>query len=257
MQHETIQLPHGYSAEIYPDESPENPFSAWDCEPPIAVLNWQRYHAKLENYAGNDLNLVTLLSFIPAEKWEGPEWRRAIMRAVPFHLEDITDAIQDNRGSFRDAIESLVNSLRPSGWSEWVEYFDAMEAVAALAGIPCHYTQSNGHSQGDSALVFVAALPAWVELAGAPADTLAEQCKTAADLWSAWAWGDVWGVARIISPDGWEVEEASCWGFYGSHEASGLLDHCRDIIQTHQWETEQEAAESHAMACRDIETAAA
>ena len=256
MQHETIQLPHNYTAEIYPDNSPENPFQAWDCEPPIAVLNWQRYHAKLENYAGDELDLVTLLSFIPAEKWTTREGKREIMRALPFPLEDITEGMQDNQESFRDAIENLVYSLAPYDWSEWIEYFDSMEAVAAIAGIVCHLTQSNGYSQGDSALVFTAALPAWIERTGTAAEYHQQVCEHAAGLWSAWAWGDVWGVARIVSPDGDEVENSSCWGFYGNHETSGLLDHCRDIIETHRWEAEQEAAESHAMACRDILTAA-
>jgi hypothetical protein len=52
----------------------------------------------------------------------------------------------------------------------------------------------------------------------------------------------VFGVARIISPEGDEVEDASCWGFYGDHYTSGLMDHCREVITTHQWEVEQEAA---------------
>jgi hypothetical protein len=177
------------------------------------------------------------------------------MRALPFQLEDITDAMQDNQDSFQNAIRELVTFLSPSGWSEWIEYFDAMEALAAVAGIPCHLTQSNGYSQGDSALVFTAALPSWVEEAGTAPEYQEAACKGAAKLWAAWAWGDVFGVARIISPDGDEVEDASCWGFYGDHETSGLLDHCREVIELHRWEVEQEAAESHSAACRDIITA--
>jgi len=255
MKHDTL-LAHGYTAEIYPDASPENPFGLWDCLPPIAVLNWERYHAKLENYAGDELTLKTLLAFIPAEKWTSRAGKREILAALPFSIKEAKDAIR-KAGSFRDAItDELAYDLRPSGWSEWAEYFDAMRALAAIAGIPCHLTQSNGYSQGDSALVFTAALPAWVERAGTAPEYQHQACKHAADLWSAWAWGDVWGVARIVSPDGYEVEDASCWGFYGDHETSGLLDHCLEIVKIHRWETEQEAAESHAMACRDILTAA-
>ena len=241
MQHETIQLPHGYTAEIYPDNSPENPFEAWDCEAPIAVLNWQRYHAKFENYKGAELNLSILLDHIPAEKWETREGKREILHALPFPMSDIRDEML-NMGNFRDAMSELVYDLKPYGWSEWIEYFDTMESLAAVAGIPCHLTQSNGYSQGDSALVFTAALPAWVERAGTAPEYQHQACKHAADLWSAWAWGDVWGVARIVSPDGYEVEDASCWGFYGDHETSGLLDHCLEIVKIHRWETEQEAA---------------
>jgi hypothetical protein len=254
MQHETIQLAHGYTAEVYPDDSPENPFGAWDCQPPIAVLNWQRYHAKLENYKGAELNLWRLFELIPSEKWETREGKREILHALPFPMSDIRDEML-NMGNFRDAMSELVYDLKPSGWSEWQEYFDAMESLAAVAGIPCHYTQSNGYSQGDSALVFVAALPSWVDEVGTAPEHQKAACEGAAKLWAAWAWGDVFGVARIISPDGEEVEEASCWGFYGDHETSGLLDHCRDTIKTHRWEVEREAAESYSAACRDILTA--
>lgn len=244
MQHNTLELAHGYTAEIYPDDSPENPFNAWDCQPAIAVLNWQRYHAKLENYAGDELTLYTLLEHIPAEKWTTREGKREILAALPFPMEEIREEMRWGTYSpcFKDAIDSLVYSLAPYDWSEWIEYFDAMEAVAGLAGIPGHFTQSNGYCQGDSALVFTAALPAWVERAGTAPEYQHQACKHAADLWSAWAWGDVWGVARIVSPDGYEVEDASCWGFYGDHETSGLLDHCREIVKVHKWETEQETA---------------
>jgi hypothetical protein len=260
MKHETVKLPHGYTAEIHIDESPENPFEAWDCEPPIAVLNWERYHAKLDNYGGDELNLEILLALIPAPLWESREGKRAILAALPFDMADLRDTMRDGWGGkldFSDAIHALAETLTPSGWGEWVEYFGTMKAVAAVAGIPCHYTQSNGYSQGDSALVFVAALPAWVGKVGAPAEHHAEQCKHAADLWSAWAWGDVYGVAEILRPDGEEAPYGSCWGFYGSdHEQSGLMEHCRNAVDCDMAAQEREAARAHDAACRDIETAA-
>jgi hypothetical protein len=271
MKHETIDLPHGYTAEIHIDEIPQNPFSDWDCEPPIAVLNWERYHAKLNNYGGDELNLSTLLAFIPAPLWESREGKRAILAALPFDMADLRDTMRDTmrdgKLNFSDAIHELTETLTPSGWGEWVEYFDTMKAVAAVAGIPCHSTQSNGYSQGDSALVFVAALPAWVEKVGAPAEHHAEQCKHAADLWSAWAWGDVYGIAEILRPDGTEAPDGSCWGFYGSdHEASGLMEHCRNSVDcdrrkrmeaatTRRTYLKRERAEAWEAACRDIVTA--
>jgi hypothetical protein len=172
-------------------------------------------------------------------------------------MAELVEAVR-NAGNFKDAVtHELACDLRPSDWREWVDYFDTMQAVAAVAGIPYHLTRSNGYSQGDSALVFVAALPAWVEKVGAPADTLAEQCKDAADLWSAWAWGDVYGVADILRPDGTEALEGACWGFYGTdHKQSGLLDHCREAVKHDMAAQEREAARAHDAACRDIVTAA-
>ena len=231
MYTETIELTDGYTARIANDTDAQNPFLDWDCEPPIAVLNWQRYHAKLENYAGDELNLATLLDLIPADKWTSRTGKREIMAALPFPMEELKEAIR-NAGNFKDAItHELAYDLRPDGWREWIEYFDTMEAVAAVAGIPCHLTQSNGCSQGDSALVFVAATPAWTQNVGAPAETLKDQCKGACKLWSDWAWGDVYGVEAIIDPDGEELPDGSCWGFYGdNHKENGLLEHCTGYV---------------------------
>lgn len=265
MNTETIDLPNGYTATIANDTDPQNPFSDWDCEPPIAVLNLERYHAKLENYKGDTLDLPTLLDLIPTDKWTSRAGKREIMHALPFTMADLSEEIRD-MGNFRDAIDNLVGNLSPYGWSEWIDYFDAMEAIAAVAGIPCHLTQSNGYCQGDSALVFTAALPSWIERTGAPKESHARQCKNACDLWSAWAWGDVYGVQAITDPNGEEIE-AGCWGFYGdNHETNGLLDHCRDAVTADietrakeatrqaEWEA-RESLESHAAACRDIITA--
>jgi hypothetical protein len=256
MQNEIITLPHGYTAEIAPEECPENPFEAWDCQPPIAVLNSDRYRARLENYDGPALDLETLLAWVPLEKWESRDGKREIRDALPFELADLWAEMIDVR-SFRGAIENLVANLSPSGWGEWVEYFDAMAQLAAVAGIPCHLMQSNGYSQGESALVFSAALPSWVEKTGTAEEHQGAACDAACGLWGAWAWGDVWGVSRIISPDGEELEDGSCWGFYGDHKTSGLLDHCREVVNLHLWETEQEERAAFDAACRDIATAAA
>jgi hypothetical protein len=254
MQNEIITLPHGYTAEIAVDEYPENPFAAWDCQPPIAVLAFGYGLKRVENYDGHALDLPTLLDLIPEEKWESREGKREIRDALPFELAGLWAEMIETR-SFRGAIENLVASLSPSGWGEWVEYFDAMQNLAAVAGIPCHLMESCGHSQGESALVFVAALPAWVKETGTEPEHQNAACDAAAGLWGAWAWGDVYGVARILSPDGEEVEGGDCWGFYGfNHEESGLLDHCRDVVRCHRRELVQERAEAHAAACRDIFT---
>lgn len=264
---ETIELPHNYTATIAIDEDPINPFSKiyGDCEPPIAVLNLAGRGA-IDNYDGDELDLKTLLALIPKDKWETREGKREILKALPFahvgmftgpyaaNMETLRDAIRDY-GDFRSAIEGLVYDLDPSGWTEWAEYFDAMKALATVAGIPCHNTVSHGHSQGDCALVFVLATPAWVERVGAPAETLERQCKGAADLWSAWAWGDCYGIEAIHRPDGTEVEDTSLWGFYGDdHEESGIIDAATDMVISDMRYLEREAQAEHDAACRDIAT---
>jgi hypothetical protein len=264
MKHESTQLPHGYTLEIHADESPANPFTDWDCEPPIAVWTLDNRRGNLENYGGDELNLETLISAIPDATWESRQGKREILNAVGLDAFDIAQDLNYHRDSFRDRVESAASEIEPSGWRCAVEYFDRMEAVARLAGIPCHLTQSNGCSQGDCALVFVAALPQWVEKVGAAPETLADQCKAACDLWSAWAWGDVFGFV-VNDPKGEEVD--SCWGYYGDdHRKSGLLETAEESAKHHRESRKAELLKRRAAAkverreaffaaCRDIVTA--
>jgi hypothetical protein len=259
MNTETIQLPHGYTAKIATDDCPMNPYTDWDCGMPIAVFNLDRHRGAIENYKGDELNLATLLDCLPPETWTSRQGKRAILTALSDILtqEEVTERMRRYSEAFEDSIRDLVCESTPYSWGEASDYFDAMEYVAKLAGIPCFNGQSNGYSQGDSALVFVAATPEWRERVGAPLESAAAQCKAGFDLWTAWAWGDVYGVAAIIRPDGEETGE-SCWGFYGTdHEKSGLMDFCRETVESDIAYLAREAAAAHDAACRDIATAAA
>lgn len=259
MNTETLDLPHGYKAEIATDDTPANPFTDWDCEMPIAVCNLDRHHSRLENYEGDTLSLETLLDLLPRDTWETRTGKREIINALPVPPSTIAEMMREWRECFEDAVTRYVREeLTPAqwqGWSAWQEYFDAMESVAALAGIPCHLTQSNGYCQGDCALVFAAALPAWVKAVGAPPETLADQCRATCDLWSAWAWGDVYGIRAIIAPDGEELDDGSVWGFYGTdHEKSGLMDCALETVNAHRKYLARETAAAFDAACRDIDT---
>lgn len=254
---ETIKLAHNYTATIAPDEDAQNPFTEWDCEPPIAVLNLDRHTSTLENYDGEELSLETLLDLIPADKWTTRQGKREILKALPFGISDLRETMRYYVQNFQDAIQELTSELAPSSWTEWQEYFKAMARLASIAGIPHHYTTSRGHCQGDCALVFTAATPTWAKLVGAPEDTLTAQCQNAADLWTAWAWGDCYGIEAIHRPDGTELDDGSCWGFYGDdHAKSGLLDHCNGTVNSDLIYLARETAAAHEAACRDIATIA-
>ena len=63
------------------------------------------------------------------------------------------------------------------------------------------------------------------------------------ELYSAWAWGDVYGVSEIVDEQGNELEDGSCWGFYGTdHEKTGLLEHAKSVIDCHIAHQEKETA---------------
>ena len=258
MNTETITLPHGYTAEIHTDESQENPFEFFDCEPPLLV-----FHDRRVTKYGDTLDAADLFGLIPADVFKTRAGRRKVLACIPDlsarsyreALRDATPGLLPERA--REALESLIQDVdaSPHYWSEAIDYFDMLEALANLAGVPCLNTQSNGYSQGDSARLLLLATPDWVTLTGAPEDTHAAQLQAAADLYSAWAWGDVYGVASIHRPDGEEIDDGSCWGFYGSdHEQSGLMDHCLQMVDWDMAEQAKEATRWHDAACRDIVT---
>jgi hypothetical protein len=261
----TFTFENGYKATVSTDVFPINPFSRdyGDCEPPIAVLNLDRSTGTLENYDGDELSLITLLHELPLLAWED---RAAINNALPTDVlaeaEDMlarwnleTNLADTDTDTYRDAIIDGAYQYKPYGMREWEKYFNAMAAIAALAGISHYNGSSRGYSQGDYALVFTAATPAWAERVGAPTETHAQQCKAAAALWSAWAWGDCYQVDDITRPDGTEIEYGACSGFYGEeHEHSGLLDHITSTIAADIRACERETWQAHEAACRDIIT---
>lgn len=247
---ETIDI-DGYQVEIAHDESPSNPLEEFDCEPPTLV-----YYEGLDRY-NNPPDINYLVRKIPAEQFARGQRVRLIRDYLNVSLREFVQHRRYSELSVRDAFAELLGEQCPEpDYRSWpTDYFETLESLANLAGIPCHYATSRGYCQGDSALVIVFATPEWAAKVGAPAESLAGQCEGAFDLYTAWAWGDVYGISEITDPDGNEVEDASVWGFYGSdHEESGLLDNARESIAYHKKQTALEEAEASIWAVRDTVT---
>lgn len=268
MNSETLKLPHRYTATVEIDHSPQNPFAEWEDIPIACFHDRSLYHPG--GHKEEPVTLADLFHRIPAGRFRTTKGRAAIASAAGIDLDDVTPPDRGERSpeAWKNALwEALPEQPEGyyCGWSTATAYFEAMEATARLLDIPCHFGTSNGHSQGDSVLVFIAALPEWRERVGAPKNC-ADQCKTTFDLYTAWAWGDCYGVASITRPDGTELEDGSCWGFYGhDHEKSGLLEHCREAVSYDRTRRAKTAANRRAYirreraarldaACRDIVT---
>ena len=263
MNLETIQLPHGYTATVATDESPQNPFADFE-DMPIATL----YESRFQSPGKQDApELLDLFDRIPAGKFRTAKGREKIAGLAGIDLSDVEPPEPGNRNSdtWKDALREALPETpgHYHGWTSATAYFECMEAVAGLLGIPCYFGTSRGYCQGDAALVFTIALPEWRERVGAPADC-ADQCKGVFDLYTSWAWGDCYGIQSVNRPgtvdadgdpvEGEEVPGADCWGFYGKHENSGLLDHCRETVESDREWLAREAVESLDAACRDIAT---
>lgn len=275
MNSETIDLPHGYKAVVATDDCPSNPFEDWDCNPPMAVyydrgITHPGHRAKHE-----PVTLRDLFDLIPAEAMGDERKRLQFIRAAGISESKLAEAIEyrnpaeleleTNPEEWHETIRELLPEA-PGYYGSVSEYFDAMEAAAGLAGIACHRATSRGYSQSDWAEVFIAATPAWIKETGIAPENIAAALEGSFDTYTAWAWGDCYGVSEILRPNGEEVEDGSCWGFYGrEHEESGLMEHCTSMVDYDRKQRAKAATERRAYlrreraaamdaACRDIAT---
>lgn len=124
------------------------------------------------------------------------------------------------RQAFDDALDNVYKSDR----------LGTYKLLYDLLGIPAYLTTSRGYSQGDWAEVLVVATPEAQAEFGCK-EVTEKDLEATADLYGAWAWGDVYGYIvekPVFDEDGeieeWEeVPDGSCWGYYGNdHDESGL-----------------------------------
>lgn len=243
--HDTIQY-KGCTINVHQDETPENPFESWDCEPPLLTYYGGR-HGYFKAY-GEIEDLRDIIAILPDSIFERGErvkfWREYV--GSTYSLRDVAEMKRDSGMTTREAIENLILSswgYKPDGWRTACEWMELAESLLSLAGIPCYQGQSNGYCQGDSTLVLAIAAPSWVKLVGAPESSLKAQCKGAFDLYSSWAWGDVYGFT--LEDESGEEINGSCWGFYGSdHKESGLLEAAEGDVDSH---LESQAKESESL----------
>lgn len=246
---ETIEY-KGYKIEVAQDGSPENPFEAWDCEPPL-VTYYGGMHSYAKSYQDAPETMGDIVRLMPDACFSRGQRVALIKATLNDSLKEFAQrvrgikspwhgvSVEDIKGAFIEAVEEQVGQ-KPEGWRSAIEWFEMAESLLTWAGIECINTQSNGYSQGDSTLVLAIASPDWLKETGIKPEHVKGSLQASVDLYGAWAWGDVYGVQSIhkIATDedgdemeGKEIEDASCWGFYGrDFEESGLMEHARSAI---------------------------
>lgn len=249
----------GYQIEVRQDEFAENPFEAWDCEPPLITFYGGR-HSQATSYQGAPETMAEVINLMPAACFKRGQRVALIKVMLNCSMREFAEVVREY-GDVQDAFSQLVTEQvgsKPEGWHSAIEWFEMAEALLSWAGIPCLNTQSNGYCQGDYTLLLVILTPEWMMKNINPEHT-AECMQGAADLYGAWAWGDVYGISAIRVPgededdNGEEIEDGSCWGFYGSdYEKSGLMEHARSAID---WHIEDLAEQAAANAQYEAETA--
>lgn len=227
MRNETVHTEEykGYTIEIYPDDWPENPFEAWDCEPPIAV----HYDRDISCYATKY-----------GDPLRPPELTREQVKANTRQICDMLGA-----GSLLEAADRL-NELYSFSAVEQINYVlrrrlgelnnsDRLEALAELwnmAGIPAIVRVSRGYCQGDYAEVLAVATPEFQKACGNDPDYWngpdgIKNLEASIKLYGYWAWGDVYGYV-VRTPDG--ERDDSCWGYYGKSDDEYMLSEARSHI---------------------------
>lgn len=207
------------------DSDAGNPWESFDNEPPLIV-----YHDRSIDWHGGDIEPLADVS----DSWIARHWRQLcdIFGAPP----EIAREHKEDNGYFRlsdarsDLLDEWLSDVKPSRFSGPIgEYMRIMKALCELRGWPSVEVTSRGYSQGDYAELLLVFTPdyaakigaAWPRSAKAKAKA-ANLLEAAGKLWTAWAWGDVYGYV-IESAEGDCLD--SVWGFYGSDfEWSGLSE---------------------------------
>lgn len=220
----------GFVIRAVRDDSPDNPWNAWDGQPPLIV-----YHDRNIEELGDVPNPLAGMS----DSFIARHWR-----ALCKIFDQAPDAAQERKADYgyfkiadakRELLDEWLDEIKPSRYSGHAgDYMTALGELCELRGWPSLSTSSHGYSQGDYAELLLIFSPAYAKEIGAawPRSAKAkaearERLKSDAKLWGAWAWGDVYGFV-IESADGTELPGDcldSCWGFYGDDFAwSGLAE---------------------------------
>lgn len=216
----------GYTITIEHDDSPECPWTAWDCEPSLMAAHCARHSIDITSY-GLDRTPPTLT------RDQIKQHARDI--AIALDSRTLLAAVSGWTYSYRrdyntaaDAVNDAMGEYA-AGISNGSDLTAFLAQCWTWAGSVALDTSTTGYCQGDYADLLLVATPEWLALTGVRLENALGQLENAAELYGNWCWGNVYGYT-VTDPDGGEIID-SCWGFYGDdHETSGLLEDARSAI---------------------------
>ena len=235
-----------YRATKQYDENPDNPWEAWDCEPPVVAVGGRDYTYRKDGADSppsltrqqimrNHREIENLIKDTHRDNyWTDSE-------ANEFNLlEHLLGDKPVEIGGYVYTVDELVSESLDEYLSGSMdcEMLDRMEEVWRWAEVPTWRDTLVGYSQGDWVDTMFVATPEWVKKCGVPEESVDKALESASYLFGAYIFGDVFGatVERLVSngDDDAEWEEVdSCWGFYGyDDERSGLNQFVRDALRS-------------------------
>jgi hypothetical protein len=227
---------NGYMIKAERDDDSSNPFEAEDGHWPMLVRNSRERKPKIYDKCSGACLDDPLSRFSDAHLVHDQKALARVLDTDPntwAGCEQEPSKWHTDASFLRDAFSDALYEVSGS------DLLATYAALYGLLGVPCANTSSRGYSQSDYAELLVVATPeAQRELRSQPADmsdedwkaVLDEDMQTQVELYSAWAWGAVYGYtlwAPVFDEDGevedWEQLDDSCWGYYGAdHDESGL-----------------------------------
>jgi len=262
MKKEPIYKEGRYAVFAEHDDDARDPYKDWDFMPPMMRFSGSSHYERIQRE--RDFDSGDIIRLLKPEHCDTKEKREKLLGLwdLSFSYKDalIDMVIHDYMdGDVATAFMSWLIDQEfhePMYWRDAIEFFNRLESLCDILGIACINEQSNGYSQGDSVLIFMAATPDWLKetgLDGGNIEGLKANLMSSAKQWSAWCWGDVYGY--VIKDELGERHE-SCWGYYGdNHYESNLLADAKGMIKHLIERDKKEEAASFEAACRDIVTA--
>ena len=271
MKKEPIYTEGKYAVFAERDDDGIDPYDLCCFEPPMMSFSLNRFRRSI--HRERDFYASDIISMIKPEHCDTIDKRKDLLDVFSWDGRYI-DALRDVANNYHN-LKGIADTFskwivdqefpEPSYWSCANEFFGKLERLCAIVGVACINRQSNGHSQGYSVLVFMAATPDWLKETGLEGETLEglrANLMSSYKQYSAWMWGDCYGwvVKKIVNVDddgnkyyGDTID--SCWGYYtDDFKWNCLLEAGKDHVQYLIRKDEEEEVASFEAACRDIVT---
>jgi hypothetical protein len=265
---EQVATYKGFRVRAVPEVYPHDPFADDDGAFPMLVYSDRRiaeigvdaFESTTPRRIINNLNSTLL---VHAQTLIAAAMSTTVADLVKWYVDWEDLGIPENAtyihnvDVLREIFDQAASDLSDS------ERIPATAKLLKIAGVPCYTATSRGYSQGDWAELLVCAPQSIMDAFGLKFEKYRAQAKALpeartvsgnlteaglkdwidakaaelmlepqTDVWSAWAWGDVYGYIverRDPAFEGDDDEEAawvevdSCWGFYDrDHDKSGL-----------------------------------
>lgn len=216
--------------EIDQDSFAENPWESWDFQTPIMVYS----DRNLQIWdSGDDIENV----FARFSDYQVSRHWREICRILDVSESDHESETADlkswapgwskadcRREHFSETLRDLPDSDR----------LDSLAALYGLIGIPAICVARNGYCQRDWLNILLVATPEHANRCGFdlknPQHDIRQSLEADADLFAAWAFGDVFGYSIECEETGETLD--SCCGFYGAlYDNEYLFSEINDAIE--------------------------